>query len=249
MKYIKTFESFSEESIDEASVPGRAWSGKLENLDKLFSWLYSKGIMSKREQASKDSIFRQYYRWYNDGDFPRAIAGTVSRYDRKEVIETALEAAIEKFMKQILNKYTGKYDRREFHIDTLLGDLKTLQDVVDRVDTHGLLNYWGKKINTNDSEFEKLLGELRPLHDDLVNSANAVIDAEKKDGVYKDAPSYEIPTNLIISAKRERMKEAGAWTDALEKKYQKVEDQAKQMSAILVNVIEGAEKIKAELGA
>lgn len=256
-EYVKLFEEF----VNEASFAGRAWSGKIKNLDNLFSWFYSKGILNKGEQAKKDSLFRQYYRWYNDGDFPKGLSSKgISKYHGDEKIERALEDEIENFMKQILNKYTGKYDRREFHLDTLLGDLKTLENIVagyeqeDGVrgepDPYGLLNYWGKNINTKDSDFERMLGELRPLYDDVRKDVDNALDKEVKDGIYKDKKSYEIPgPNNGLSYVRMRMQNDKIWTPDLEKKYQKMKAHMTKMHEILKNVVDAAQKAKDALGA
>jgi hypothetical protein len=80
MEHIKSFESFIYESevnetLHEASHAGRAWSGKIKNIDNLMSWMYDKGIINKGEQAEKDRVFREYYRYYNDGDTPRGLSG------------------------------------------------------------------------------------------------------------------------------------------------------------------------------
>ena len=245
MKYVKLYEDF----LNEASRPGRAWSGKLENLDNLFSWMYSKGILNKGEKAEKDRIFHQYYRWYNDGDFPSALRLKVSKYDRDEVIEKALEELIEKFMKEVLNKYTGKYDRREFHIDTLLGDLNTLENIVagynndsngrGEPDPYGLLNYWGKKINTGDSEFEKMLGELGPLYKDVDESTNKAFEKSGE----------KMGANYTIAYRRQMAKDKGIWTPDLEKKYQKMKDHMLKMHEILKTVIEATQRARTTLNA
>ena len=253
MKHIKEFETFVyenevNETLHEASSAGRAWNGKIKNIDNLMSWMYDKGIMNKGEQAEKDRKFREYYRWYNDGDYPRGFA---NRPD--SIVEKYLENSIEEFIKKILAKYAGKYDRKDFRVDTLLGDLYTLQDIVgssDREpDPHGLLNYWGKKINTNDSEFEKLLGELRPVYDAAKKAADDIVDKETKDGVFKDEKSYNIPgRNTTLSYQRLRLQDLKVWTPDAEKKYQKMKDITTKMSAILANVIEATKKLKSEIG-
>ena len=202
--------------------------------------MYSKGILTKSEQSQKDSIFRQYYRWYNDGDFPRGLSSKgISKGMGDEQVEKALEEMVEEFMKKILNKYTGKYDRREFHIDTLLGDLYTLENIVaghqvndetrDEPDPYGLLNYWGKKINTGDSEFEKLLGELRPLYDDVSKATDKALPGK---GGY------------TIAWRRHLAKEAASWTPELEKKYSKMKEHMHKMHEILKTVIEATERAR-----
>jgi hypothetical protein len=258
MKHIKDFQGFVYESTEnetlyEASHSGRAWSGKIQNIDNLMSWMYDKGILNKGEQDEKDRKFREYYRWYNDGDKPRGI------YGGDEEIEAYLERSIEGFIKKVLAKYAGKYDRKDFRIDTLLGDLHTLQNIVggyqqqDGVrgepDPYGLLNYWGKKINTRDSEFERLLGELRPVYDEAKKAANDIVDKEIKDGIFKDEKSYNIPgNNTGLSYQRARLQDLKVWTPDAEKKYQKMKDIMTKMSEILANVIEATQKLKQEVG-
>jgi hypothetical protein len=258
MKHVKTFEGYvysseTNSTLHEASFSGRAWSGKIGNIDNLMSWMYDKGILNKGEQDEKDRKFREYYRWYNDGDKPRGV------YGKDEEIEAYLEKSIEEFIKKVLAKYTGKYDRRDFRIDTLLGDLKTLENIVaghtaqdgqrGEPDPYGLLNYWGKKINTNDSEFEKMLGELRPLYDDAKKTANDIVNKEKENGVFKDVSNYNIPgDNTGLSYQRKRLQDEKVWTPDAEKKYQKMKDLMMKMHEILTNVIEATEKMKNEIG-
>ena len=118
MQKVKKFRQF----INEASFSGRAWQGKLENLDNLFSWLYSQNILSRDEQDEKDELFRAYYRFYNDGDTPTNI-----EIESDESEEQALERSLDDFMKKVLSKYAGKYDRRKFHYDQLLSQLYTIK--------------------------------------------------------------------------------------------------------------------------
>jgi len=259
MKHIKTFEAYVYESevnetLYEASHAGRAWSGKIENIDNLLSWMYDRNILNKGEQAEKDRIFREYYRYYNDGDIPRGLRGM-----KDEAIELSIEKSVEEFIKKILAKYTGKYDRRDFRVDTLLADLKTLENIVaghaseDGVrgepDPYGLINYWGKKINTGNSDFEKMLGELRPLYDEARKAADDIVDKEIKDGIFKDEKSYNIPSSsTTLSYVRQRLQDAKVWTPDAEKKYMAMKDEMTKMHEILTNVIEATERLKAETG-
>jgi hypothetical protein len=256
MEYVKTFEGFLHESeIDatlyEASYAGRAWSGKIKNIDNLMSWMYDKGIINKGEQAEKDRVFREYYRYYNDGDIPRGLSGM-----SKESVELHIEKKVEEFIKKVLAKYTGKYDRRDFRIDTLLGDLYTLSAITggrdsgaSEPDAYGLLNYWGKNIKTGNSEFEKLLGELRPIYDDAKKAANDIVDKETENGLFKDAASYSIPGNSTgLAFQRQRLKDLKVWSSDAEKKYMKMKDHMLKMNSILLNVIEAANKLKQETG-
>jgi hypothetical protein len=259
MKHVKTFENFIYESevnetLHEASHAGRAWSGKIKNIDNLMSWMYDKGIINKGEQAEKDRVFREYYRYYNDGDTPRGLQGMSDKG-----IEDYIEKKVEEFIKKVLAKYTGKYDRKDFRIDTLLGDLSTLQNIVGgykqsngsvgEPDAYGLLNYWGKNIKTGNSEFEKLLGELRPVYDTAKKAANDIVTKETKDGIYKDVSAYNIPSNNTgLGYQRQRLEDAKVWTADAEKKYQKMKDIMTKMSTILGNVIEATQRLKTEVG-
>ncbi len=254
MKHIKGFQDFVYESVQndtlyEASYSGRAWSGRIRNIDNLMSWMYDKGILNKGEQAEKDRKFREYYRWYNDGDLPETLLGMS---DAK--VEEYLEKSIEEFIKKVLAKYAGKYDRKDFRIDTLLGDFYTLQNIVGgdkniEPDPYGLLNYWGKKINVNDSEFEKLLGQLKPLYDVAKKAANDIVNKEVESGIYKDEKSYNIPNDSYnLSYQRKTLQDAKVWTPDAEKKYKKMKEHMLKMSEILANVIEATKRMKTELG-
>ena len=64
----KIMENFREMFLE--AEPLRAWNNKLKSIDDLMSWMYDKDILNKGEKSDKDRIFRQYYRYYNDGDFP-----------------------------------------------------------------------------------------------------------------------------------------------------------------------------------
>ena len=257
MKHVKTFESFIYESevnetLHEASHAGRAWSGKIKNIDNLMSWMYDKGIINKGEQAEKDRVFREYYRWYNDGDTPRGLQGMSN-----DKIELYIEKKVEEFIKKVLAKYTGKYDRKDFRVDTLLADLSMLSNITGgrdggkggEPDAYGLLNYWGKNIKTGNSEFEKLLGELRPVYDTAKKAANDIVDKEIKDGIYKDVASYAIPSNNTgLAFQRQKLQDEKVWTPDAEKKYTKMKEHMLKMNDILLNVIEATRRLKTEVG-
>lgn len=261
MKHVKTFEGYVYESevnetLYEASHAGRAWKGDLKNIDNLLSWMYDKGIINKTEQAEKDRVFREYYRYYNDGDMPSGMSGYSD-----DKIELYLEEKVEGFIKKVLAKYTGKYDRRDFRLDTLLGDLNTLRNITAghyiasndshwEPDPYGLLNYWGKSVKTGNSDFEDLLAKLRPLYDDIDKAANEVLAKEVKDGVYVDKKSYEMPNSgHTISHRRKLMQQDNVWTPDLEKKYTAMKDHMMDMAKILDTVIEATQKLKDETGA
>jgi len=267
MKNLKTFEQFINENynIDEmASFPGRAWSGNLENLDSLFSWMYDKGILNKTDKAKKDSIFRQYYRYYNDGDFPRGLAKAkgVVQYDSKEKIEKALEEYVEDFMKMILAKYAGKYDRRTFRFDSLLSNLYSLQQNIKfeipeggvddgRVenfsyDVNAFL-YFYKKIGSVTEEFDKLVVDLEKLFKKFSATADKQIEAKLKEN--PDLGGWGgLSTNKIFGVKKKDMEKAEIWTATNQKDYDAIVSNMNRLHEIISDVIEATNKAKAALG-
>jgi len=250
---IQSFETFVNESkinetLYEASAARRAWNGKLENVDNLMSWMYDKGILSKGDQAQKDRVFRQYYRFYNDGDFPRALSAlNITKWHDKSTIEGALEQYLEGFIKKILAKYTGKYDRTDFRIDTLLGDLHTLKGVIDGHDAYGLLTHWGKKINIKDSSFEELMGVLKGEYDSIDNAVNAKL-ASSED-LFKDMSSWDRPkASHTLSWRKSEMERLKIWDSNLDKTYDKMTATMVKMSEIVQTVIDATNKLKQEIG-
>ena len=130
----------------EATKTQRAWSGKINHIDKLLSWMYDKGILNKSEKNRKDTLFRSYYRYYNDGDFPHILTNKgIGKYSSKEQIEQALEEEVEDFIKSILSKYSGKYSRTDFRYDQYT---KQLDDVIKflKEQNFGSADYFFKKI-------------------------------------------------------------------------------------------------------
>lgn len=222
-------------TINEASTGGRAWEGRIKHIDNLMSWMYDKGILTKTEQASKDVIFRQYYRFYNDGDLPRALANKGfskhdMKYDKKK-IEKALEDYLEDFIKKMLGKYLPKIDRKEFRIDNTISDLSTVKDVAERADAHGLLTYWIKSVKINDEagDLAKYVNDLQKIYDSITADMNKI---SPKD------------SNYISSYRRDKMKEADVWTPALETKYNKLEGLTNKIAVFIGDLIEGLKKLK-----
>jgi len=100
---------------DQKTKVHRAWNNKLKGINNLLFWMYETDVLNKGEKAKKDSIFRQYTRYYNDGDAPRGVLTKykVGPYDTLNV-ELKLEQYLEDFICLILNKYRGKYDKTEY---------------------------------------------------------------------------------------------------------------------------------------
>jgi len=217
-------------------------ASKLQNIDNLFSWMYDHDVINKSEKNKKDSVFHQYYRYYNDGDFPKSLQSKgLHKYSKDEDIELALEEMLEEFIKTILAKYQGKYNRTEFRCDIALNNFETLKSIINDKDFYSLLNYWSKEVPIKDSEFAKYLELSRKQYDKLRDAVNDVI----KD--YPDAPDNwggTLSTNRTINSTKEALEEIGLWDNKLEKLYQIISSTFEKMEAIVDNVIIATQKTK-----
>jgi len=227
--------TFDEEYPIEEAKAGRAWAGKLKNVDNLMAWMYDKGILGKGDKNAKDSVFRQYYRYYNDGDFPGSLrAKGYNTYMPEEKIEAALEEMIEEFIKKILAKYSGKFDRSDFRYDMLLGDLNTLSDILKREDAYSLINYWSKEIDVKDNEFQALLQQLKEeykLADEAVNKKLAQLGTPMN--------------NVTISHRKKTLEDKNAWDKSESVPYNSMAVTMRKMYGIIEDVIQAAKRAKA----
>ena len=228
MRDIAGFEEF----VNEAKAR-RGWSGRIKRLDGLLAWMYDKSILSERDKARKDSVFRQYYRYYNDGDFPPTLRSKgFAKYSPRAAVELALEELLENFIKDVLKRYAGKYDRREFRLDMAVKDITQLKEIVDEMDAYGLLSYWAKAIGPRDDAFSKLLADLQPAYDALRSAVDA-----------KDASL----SNTTVRYARTKMQDAGTWDRDLTAKYGEVAAVMAKIGVVLDDVLHAAQQAKALL--
>lgn len=220
------------ELLSEASTPRRAWEGKLEKIDKLLAWMYDKDILTATDKKKKDSVFRQYYRYYNDGDMPAALKKRgISKWSGRESIEKALEEYLEEFIKEMLAKYLPKADRTEFRYDTLIKTLTSVSNVIQDNDVYGLLNYWIKKVKIKDDsgKLAELLENLETLYKTLKKKADA---ADPKS------------SNTTITYRRDQMKKSSLWTDSMERDYIEIEDLMGKVGSFVTDAISAVKKLK-----
>ena len=225
--------------LNEVKVK-RAWSNKLSQIDSLLSWMYEKDILNKGEKAKKDSLFRKYYRFYNDGDNPRGKNyNGKSQYELPEILETELED----FIKKILSKYMSKIDRKGFRIDKQLGDLKTVLSVIQRNDVRGLTKYWKKDIkdqsvlemiDTLESDFDNFTKIL----DDFVDS----IDFEKDYGL----KSYEAPRKgHTASYIMQQLESLGITIPSeITNSWSEIKSSMSEIGELVSNILESLHKLK-----
>ena len=222
------------EQLDEAKAR-RAWNNRLKKIDELMWWLYDKGILTKTEQKKKDSVFHQYYRYYNDGDMPAALKTKgYSKWDPDAKVEEALEEYLEGFIKQILGKYLPKIDRAEFRTDILIKNMKVVKDVADRNDAYSLLTYWLKKIKISDAD-----GSLKAKVDALQKSYDAAKTAFDK--------AHPATSNTVMSYRKDKMVDAGVWDKSFDKLWDAVVKDCAEIGNFVQNIIDGAEKLKKEM--
>jgi len=100
----------------------RFWNGELSNIDGWECFIYDR--MTNTDKTRKDKTNRRYYRYYNDGDFPRGLKqengnpiygwmnGSAAG---RQIIETALEKTVENNARYMIKKYMTPENRQEFY--------------------------------------------------------------------------------------------------------------------------------------
>lgn len=219
---MKTFKQF----LTEAKA-GNAWNGKIEHIEKLLSWMYDKDILTKAEKAEKDKIFKAYFRYYNDGDFPRALLSKgIDKYSSDEEIGVALEEYLNDFIKRILSKYAGKYSRKEFRYDQLINQINdaiSQCDIDDKYFSPSSLTYWVNYIPNKDDELVNLIYKLNTEYDKL-DSNMKEIENKSADIIKQKEKNYRNGSicNKVINVAVEEFKKYNLWNNALENQLRKV---------------------------
>ncbi len=246
-RFLK-FSEMSSKIINEVlseTKPRRAWSGKIGNIDKLLSWMYAKGILTKSEQNQKDSLFRQYYRYYNDGDHPRTLSKNgIYKWDSKEKIETALEEKIDTWIKGILSKYSKKVNRTEFRYGQLISELSTIKIVISDYNAYGLINYWSKKTKINDTQFGELLNKLSTQFQSIESELNTLLPNIK----YPDGfdQSDKLSPNQSVNHIRMVLRGIKQWPKNIEASYQEMVHTMDDMSVIVESIILATKRLKSQ---
>lgn len=145
----------------EAQTAGRAWNGRLAKIERLLTWMYDQNILTKTEKEQKDAIFRQYYRYYNDGDFPRGLYGLgIRSYSSKEEIEDALEEYLSRFIRRILSKYLPKIDRTDFNYQDAIKSIDNILNVVSKHYSSLTIKTFARHSRALPPEFSKALEQI-----------------------------------------------------------------------------------------
>ena len=223
------------EFLNEAAHPRRAWSGKLEKIDKLLAWMYEKDILSKGDQKRKDSIFNAYHRYYNDGDFPRILSTRgFNKYQDKTKIETALENIIDEFLKEMLTKYLPKVDRTTYRLDQTLTAIDSAIRWANNADDLYLTRFADKQLKLDDDSLVKLfLEKLSKESTDL---------KEVLDAVSPNTKSYT--TGYRIEQMKEDPMKYGKITSDIAAKHDSVVKLCKKIGMLLGYMKETVEKVR-----
>lgn len=230
-----------------AVKPGRAWSGKLKKLDELMAWMYDKDILNKTDKDKKATLFRSYYRWYNDGDFPRTLGPGYSKYMPDSEIEKALEEKLEEFIKQILRKYAGKYSRTDFRYDQFVDQL---DNVIRQAEdgpyfSSNSILYWLKEAKGQDEELSKLGKDLEKAREDFYKEFNKFYKSDEYKKAFPEERYGNPEPGRIEAAIMRGLKEAKVKLPKLESLYDKEKDIAKKIADKAKDIKESAKKAKA----
>ena len=219
---MKTFKQF----LTEAKARN-AWNGKIKHIDSLLAWMYDKDILTKTEKDEKDRVFRSYYRYYNDGDFPRALSSKgLSKYSPEDKVENALEEYLNNFIKKILSKYAGKYSKKEFRYDQLNSQLDHVFkncDINSKYFSPTSLLYWVNYIPNKDDELVNLIHnldvEFNKLRVDMENIESKASDnIKQKEKYYYDG----MISGRVLNVAAEEFKKYGLWNNSLENQTKKI---------------------------
>lgn len=95
----------------------RFWDNKLSNIDGWECFMYDS--MTNTDKSNKDRVNHRYYRYYNDGDFPRGLRTasgmTINKYMGESIIEEALEKTAENNARYLIKKYMNAENRKAFY--------------------------------------------------------------------------------------------------------------------------------------
>lgn len=231
-----------------ATKPRRAWKGKLKNIDSLLSWMYNKDILNSKEKQTKDSLFRSYYRYYNDGDFPARLRKyDLHKYSNPKQIEEALEKEVEEFITQILSKYAGTYDRSEFNYNTLINKINQAIKSTNLHRDWFSLGSLKSNINeikslSNDDEIKSYIEELNQLKDKFENDVKIIVN-NNQDKI-TDKYDRQNRLNYILSATIEKLKEYGLWNEELQSDYVQIAKIVIKIRSKLQNVLKAVEEAR-----
>lgn len=172
---------------------GRIWEGKLNNIIVFINYLYED--LSKTDKHRYDAVTNSYYRYYNDGDFPRILASQVNK-NSKAMIEKLLEQKIEDFLKKILSEHCNTEKRKLIRKKRKIDTLRTIESTYTQEDVHSFL-YYRNKVRIPNERFYDLCTVLERMYTELKKKVEEEIN-----------PDYN---HYSLQRMRELMKKENCW--------------------------------------
>lgn len=154
--------------VDDKKVR-RGWHGKLNNINQVLNEL--KPQFTKGELKEYEMVVRQYYRYYNDGDYPRCVMRcNETSYSSVARIERALESVLTDVLLKLVRKYRAEFNKIRHDVVNRekASCLKIAVRALEEDFSMGTVDYWIEKSNVDvlkDKESVELLKEVRGLHD------------------------------------------------------------------------------------
>ena len=221
-----------EQWLNEAkSKTGRAWNNKLNRIEEFIRYLESNNLLSKRELQKKNSLFIAYYRWYNDGDFPKFLTQHgVYRGMPESTISDKLEEILTNFLTAILSKYLSKVDRSEVRTSVYIKEIDSVLRSLKEGLYYDVYTYYASKINIDDSNWADLLEKLKTQYIELKDDIAAL--------GYDD-----VKGRYVAYARHKLQHDTDLWSDELEKKWKMLEKIGDEISDILNKVKESIKQI------
>lgn len=221
---MKQLDLIIEKHLNEVKA-GRAWEGKLKRIDDFLKWLYNKDMLTKAEKDKKDTIIRQYYRYYNDGDWPailsrRGFSKFGGELHTKEA-EKELESYLEDFIKSILSKYADDETRKVFKYENMLNKINFVIKQVEENNINGFLDAWAYRFSNPSDEF---LNHVEKMKEEFVKFKNLLKLTDPEN------------SNYIVDYAKEKMKENKTWTPELEKMYISLRTGMKDAQKFLLDI-------------
>ena len=212
--------------------------------------MYNKDILNSREKQIKDSLFRSYYRYYNDGDFPARLRKyDLHKHSNPKQIEEALEKEVEEFITQILSKYAGTYDRSEFNYSVLINKIKNaiyftnlhknyfcLDDVIRGIRAI-------KSLSNDDDEIKSYIEQLNQLTDKFKNDVE-IAATNNQDKITDEYERKNKLQNYVFSATIEKLKKYGLWNEELQSDYVQIAKIVIKIRSKLQNVLKATEEAR-----
>lgn len=185
----------------------RAWNGRLNNLNAFANYLDENDILNKGESNEKAKIFHQYYRFYNDGDYPRGY-----KFAAYTKAQEYLEDRLEKFMKKIVKKYMSAEIRTAVREKRLADTIETITSYTgtDTTSPHMIMAFAKRLPYSIRMEIGDAMVAMNVRSRDLDLITKSACDN------YEWEESYHNPSNTVMLYKRAKMKEVGIWDKMME---------------------------------